>query len=157
MKKINTIIAACDMSSYSQHVIAYAAELAASLHTHLMIVNVINQKAVNMMVESKTKMAITNHRLAVSVDEYISDLKSERSNEIKKMFKETGQNHIRTRIIFKVGVPYQKLIACVREENADMIIIGAKGRTNLSDVLFGSTADKMFCHCPIPILSIPLT
>lgn len=157
MKKINKIIAACDMSVYSKLVFAYAAELAVNTRIPLVIVNVINPKTVNMMVESKSIMTLADNRLAVTVDDYIDHLKAERSREIIKMFKDTGQDHLRARIVFKVGVPYQKLIAAASEEHADIIVMGAKGRTNLADVLFGSTADKMFHHSPIPILSIPLT
>ena len=156
MKRINKILAACDMSSYSRLVLDYAVELAQNMHCHLVIVNVINQKTVNMMVESKTKIALSGSGLAVSVDDYISNLKNERSNEIKKMFAETDHDHLRARIVFKVGVPHQRLIECAKEEHADLIVMGPKGRSNLSDVLFGSTADKMYRQCTIPILSIPL-
>ena len=157
MKRINKILAACDMSPYSELVLGYAVELAQNMHCHLVIVNVINQKTVNMMVESKTKIALSDNRLATSVDDYISNLKNERSNEIKKMFAKTDHEHVRARIILKVGVPHQKLIECAKEELADLIIMGPKGRSDLSDVLFGSTADKMFRQCTIPILSIPLS
>lgn len=156
MKKINTIIAACDMSMYSNLVIAYAAELADNIHAQLVIINVINQKTMNVTVEAKNKLALSDNRLTVSVDEYISNLKAERLKEMKGIFKDVCQEHLRARIVFKVGVPYQKLLAAVQEENADMIVMGTKGRTSLSEVLFGSTAEKMFEFCPVPILSVRL-
>lgn len=156
MKKINKIIAACDLSEYSSRVISYAVEIAENADAHLVIVNVINQRDVNVMVEAKNKIGLMDSKLMVSVDDYVSDVKAERMQSIKKILSETGCPHLKTRTVFVVGAPYQKLIAVSKEEKADLIVMGTKGRTNLSDVLFGSTAEKVFRLSPIPVLSVRL-
>ena len=46
------------------------------------------------------------------------------------------------------------MIRAVQAEAADLLIMGTRGRGNLSGMLFGSVAEKMFRHCPVPLLSI---
>ena len=79
----------------------------------------------------------------------------DRSEQIHTLMQTIGCTHLSTNTIFRVGIPFQVLIEIVQEESVDMVVIGQKGRGNISEILFGSNAEKMFRHCPVPLLSVP--
>ena len=157
MEKIKTILAALDFSEYSDTVIHHAIEMAERYDGKLVIVNVINKRNINMMVEAKSKLAILDDHYKTTSDDFFRQMKDERTGLIREMLPKNESHPPRTKIVIKVGnAPYQQLIEAVREEAADVVIMGTKGRGNLADVLFGSTAEKMFEHCPVSLFSIRL-
>jgi len=56
-------------------------------------------------------------------------------------------------VISKVGHPSDKLIQIIEEEGIDLVVMGAKGRSDLPHALLGSVAQKLFRHSPVPVLS----
>jgi len=75
----------------------------------------------------------------------------ERINEIVE---QKSVKHLPVEIKIKIGVPFRELVQTVKDSSVDLVVMGRKGRSNLSGIFFGTTAEKMFRHCPVPLLSL---
>ena len=148
MSKIKKIMVAVDFSDYSPKIVDYAGRLAEDLEAELIFVNVINQRDVNMVKH------VTMYTDKISVKEYVDGLKQDRTEQMQNLLTQANCTRIPNRFLIKKGVPFVELIETAKEEKVDMVVMGTKGRGNITGVLFGSQAEKMFRHCPMPLLSI---
>jgi nucleotide-binding universal stress UspA family protein len=156
MKSFNKIMVACDFSKYSKETLACAVALAEKLQADLIIVNVINKREIDTILKVAEGQFDRNIEKYVekTAQEYETRVKGERTRQMEKLIEEVGCAHLSIKKVFRVGVPFQELIRAVEDEGADMLVMGQKGRSDLAGVLFGSTAEKVFRRCPIPLLSV---
>ena len=149
-KKIQKILACIDFSEYSLMVLEYAVELAEESTTDILVYNVINQKDFN-MVETVSRY-VPNQ---LHVETYIKDQKKEREGRIRALIKENFfENKSNMHFKVDVGIPSEAILKTIETEAIDLVVMANKGRGNLSRFLFGSAAEKVFRHSPIPVLSV---
>ena len=142
------IMVAVDFSEYSPQIVEYAGRLAEKIDAELLFVNVINQRDIDMVNK------VTLYTDKISLEEYLTDVIKDRREQMSKMIQETDCSNIPNRFIIRKGVPFSKLIETAKDEKVDMVAMGTKGRSDIEGILFGSQAEKMFRHCPVPLLSI---
>jgi len=148
METIKKIMVAFDLSEYSKEALRYACKLADSFKAELIVANVIHQRDVEAvrMVELASSVFTSN--------EFIENQKKDRSHEIEEIINKLSSGNLSIKKVFRVGVPFHELIHAIKDEGVDLLVMGPKGRGNLKGILFGSTAEKMFRHCPVPLLSV---
>jgi len=148
MSKVKKIMTAVDFSEYSPKIVDYACRLAEDLGAELIFVNVINQRDIDMVNE------VTMHTDKLSVKDYVNGLIDDRTEQMQRLLKDANCTQIPNRFMIKKGVPFVELAKTAKEEKVDMVVMGTKGRGNIAGILSGSQAEKMFRHCPVPLLSI---
>ena len=58
-------------------------------------------------------------------------------------------------IVTKSGREDGEILEFAKKEQVDIIVMGTHGRTGMEHVFFGSVAEKVIRHSPIPVLVIP--
>jgi nucleotide-binding universal stress UspA family protein len=155
MRNIKKIMAAVDMSDYTCSILETAERMAKELKCELLIANIFNPgnvDTVKLIEQFEHEFEDLPHD--VKTQNYLDKLKNEKSKELDAMINQMKINDISTKKLFRTGTPYKELVALVKEENVDLVIMGPKGRTNFAHVVFGSTAEKRFRHCPVSIMSV---
>ena len=153
-RKIHKILACVDFSEYSTMVLSYAAALASAPEMQIIVLNVINQRDINGI-----KMAVgyfpSLGPVVLSVEDHVDNWKKDRLIQLKQLAKEHFfEDKSKMHLIVDTGIPYDCILKTAEAESVDVIVIANKGRGNLSRVLFGSTAEKVFRHSPVPVVCV---
>ncbi len=146
-KNMGKILVGIDLSDYSAETMRVAAKLATETGAELVCANIINQREVDTFAEESADSRY-------SLGEFIEHREADRSEIIAELIREAGETNLKSRMEFRIGVPFLKLIDLVVEEKADLLVVGAKGRGDIAECLLGTTAEKLFRHCPVPLLSV---
>ncbi|MCG6911954.1 MAG: universal stress protein [Deltaproteobacteria bacterium] len=149
MTVINKIMVAVDFSDFSVAAARYAAKLARDVKATLLLTHVYNQRDVDML--NMVAMQVPDFSVKKYVGE-CTDEKKERLRELSEELSHDGGLSVETHL--RIGVPYEALLREIDEGKPDLLVMGAKGRSNVIDMILGSCAQKMFRHSPIPLLSI---
>jgi nucleotide-binding universal stress UspA family protein len=150
MKKINTILACVDFSEYTRMTLESAVAIARGSQARIVAFNVINQRDV-----ASVGMVSQYYPDRLNVDDYVRDVKKERHEKLNRLINsDLAEYKDKMTLIIDVGIPWESIIQAAGKNKADLIVMANKGRGNLSRVLFGSMAEKVFRHSPIPVVSV---
>ena len=147
MDAINKILVAVGFTDYTEELLNYAVRIAESLGAELIVANIINVRDV----EAIGTIATMGYE--VDSKHYVSGIEEDRRQTLSRILEKISFPADKLHTVFKVGHPVEELLKIAINENADLMVMGIKGRSDLEHILMGSVAEKVFRRSPIPILS----
>jgi len=147
MDAINKILVAVGFTDYTEELLNYAVRIAESLGAELIVANIINVRDV----EAIGTIATMGYE--VDSKHYVSGIEEDRRQTLNRILEKISFPTDKLHTVFKVGHPVEELLKIAINENADLMVMGIKGRSDLEHILMGSVAEKVFRRSPIPILS----
>jgi universal stress protein A len=153
---IKKILCSVDFSEFSQATAAEAFILAACHGAELLLLNVVNEKNY----EELERLGGRVQALNGLAENAINAMEEDRAEKMRSLLAELKEHHIPFEKVphssrIALGVPYERILEISQEESADLIVMGAKGRSSLARALrFGSTAEKIFRRASCKVMFV---
>jgi nucleotide-binding universal stress UspA family protein len=74
--------------------------------------------------------------------------------EVKEKMAKLAGRYPEAHPLIREGLPRPVIVDVAKELHADLIVMGTHGRTGLAHVFFGSVAEYVVQHSPIPVLTV---
>lgn len=91
------------------------------------------------------------HAIPEAVAEQERDQVVARAEELLRDMTLDGEDAAKPRVVVQGGRPTEVLLKAAREQEADLVVIGAGERTALDRVLLGSAAERVVRESPVPV------
>ena len=137
------LLVAIDGSEFAAHALAVASSLATALSAHIALVYVVDPK----LVAGDT---------GVPADQMWAMLRQE-GHELLDTAASAIPAQPQSWKFLREGAPWKEIIESAREWPADLIVVGTHGRSGLTRLLLGSTAEEVVRHGPCPVVVVPPT
>ena len=72
-----------------------------------------------------------------SVKGYVDEQVEERKNELQHLIDKMNLGKLALEINVRMGVPHDALLQEIKEKKPDLLVMGAKGRSNVMDIILG--------------------
>lgn len=147
---VKTILAALCFSDYSPGVFDLAARLATCFDADIIAGNVVNIRGMEALA------SVESMGYDVKPKEFVTATQEERRAILHTYIEQTGFPPERVRMLFRVGHPAEELLEIIREKQVDMVVIGHKGRSNLTSMFIGGVAESIHRHSPVTVVTYRL-
>ena len=158
LPKINTIVYACDLDGKTQAAMELVLSLAKTHGAKVILMhaieplnaqssNIINNYITQDVRDAMRKDAIKD--INTRMDRLLAEFMEKYSEELSSL--ETAPE-----TLIVNGVPSESIHRIAKEKNADLIVMNSRTHGRLSQMIIGSTANKVIHTSSIPVLVVPI-
>jgi nucleotide-binding universal stress UspA family protein len=148
-RKIRNVLAAVDFSPWSGEILVNAGWLARSTGARLHVINCISRRE---LVWIKTHYTSKDQ---YSESEFLPGEKERRLAHLSEIAQTAGVHDLDDLdLTIDAGIPFEQILTAVDAVDADVLALGPRGRNRSSRFALGSTIEKLFRHCPVPVLRL---
>lgn len=144
MLNFNVIVVTTDLSDYSLRALPYAVGLAERFDAKLRI----------LCINEPTLPVADAAWGGFDVRATDSALVAEARQSLEKIVREQVPRDVDAEATVVTGNAVESIINFARDQNADLLVMCTHGRTGLSHVLMGSTAEAVVRRAPCPVLTL---
>lgn len=141
MIHIQKILCPVDFSAPSRNALRYANEFAKAMNAKITVMHVIQPQPI------AADVNVPYVPLEI-------ELEKNAKEDLARIVKEEVQEGVLVEQVMAFGLPSDCVIAQAQKENVDLIILGTHGRTGISRLLMGSTAENVIRHATRPVLVV---
>jgi universal stress protein A len=139
---INRILVATDGSTTAEAALAWAADLAAPLGAEILVVSVIDLAK---SYPGAGYIPLDESQMRERLDEELNGVWSERMRMANIAF----------HTLVREGHPASVIVSTAIDEQADLIVMGSRGHSGLTELLIGSVAHHVTHHARTPVVIVP--
>jgi len=105
--------------------------------------------------ENPQKAYVEGFLSAENLEKIQKTIEEDLDNNYKERYVNKIENGIACEFVTKSGREDEEILEFAKKEKIDLIVMGTHGRTGIEHVFFGSVAEKVLRHSPIPVFVIP--
>lgn len=152
------ILVPTDGSEHSSKALEVAIQIAKKFHGKVTLIHVYSVSVTPVMMPEPS--TFTPPAAPIMLPAEISKI-TEASREAGKRILTEGENKVKAEkveveTILKEGHTVQEIINTAKEDNFDLIVLGARGISHIRELLLGSVTDGVIHHASCPVLVVKL-
>ncbi len=146
--RFSRIVCAVDFSDASLHALEYAFSLAAGADAgHVTLVHVVE------VMPAPPRAVSGSDVEAKALDAYVAAAADARRQRLDQIVPDSVRAQCKVDQVLAIGRAHVEILRLATERHADVIVLGAHG-FQISQLLFGSTAQQVIRQAPCPVLTV---